>query len=138
MMVTLRRAKDQARLPSGLFRLGKRPMRQSLALMSCLMVLALLWAGLSSSSAQASPVFDCTSASVVLEAHAPGDGDEVPGHPGNPKQHHHGGCQNHALSVPTVDRPLASATEARTEWRMFSSNGPASIVAASDLRPPIS
>lgn len=112
-------------------------MRQSLALIAGLMLVLTVWTGLSVSAAHATEAVGCIELSADSEAHAPGDGDEVPGDADNPLPHHHGTCHNHHLSVPAIGGLATVVPIARTAPRIDSATEPDAIPGARDLRPPI-
>lgn len=112
-------------------------MRQSLALIASLMLVLALWTGLSVSSAHAAEAVGCIELFADSQAHAPGDGDEVPGDADNPMPHHHGSCHNHHLSVPAIDAPATIVPITGTALRIDPATEPDAIPGTRDLRPPI-
>lgn len=112
-------------------------MRQSLALIAGLILVLTLWTGLSVSAAHATEVIGCIELSADSQAHAPGDGDEVPGDADNPMPHHHGSCHSHHLNLPAVEGLATIVPIAGTEQRIDPATEPDPMPAARNLRPPI-
>jgi hypothetical protein len=112
-------------------------MRQSLALIACLMLVFTLWTGVSTSAAHAAEIVGCIELSADSEAHAPGDGDEVPGDADNPAPHHHGSCHNHCVAMPAIDGLATTIRIARVGLSIDPATEPDAIAGARDLRPPI-
>ncbi len=111
-----------------------RRMRQVLHLCGVLMLVVMLWTGV---SAQAAEAYGCVEVSGEAAGHFDGDRDQIPSDSDKGTPNHHGGCHGHHVAVSIDDvSPAVLTVTARSRGlareRVTIGSDP-----AIGLRPPI-
>ena len=77
-------------------------MRRFFHLCGALMLVVMLWTGVSAHAAEA---LGCIEVSSAAAGHFDGDRDQTPSDGGKATPHHHSGCNGHHVATPSDDGP---------------------------------
>ncbi|QQV77360.1 hypothetical protein H5J25_00515 [Sphingomonas aliaeris] len=109
-----------------------RTYAQARALLACLLLVLTTWAGM----AHAAEAGGVEISTAEMNAHAPGDGDEVAADADNGFPHHHASCHEHHANTPIEETTTTPILAASTLPPADLSRALSGHDTEADLRPP--